>query len=67
MTEPVPSLDFDELEAAMRRGGRPTDDDVTILRDGTRLDTPEKVRAWVDETVRRNLATMKAEAAESST
>lgn len=33
----------------MRNAPPPTADDVTILADGRRLDTPEKVRAWVDE------------------
>jgi hypothetical protein len=27
---------------------------VTILRDGTRLDTPAKMRAWVNELVREH-------------
>jgi hypothetical protein len=27
----------------------PTDDDVPITRDGRRLDSPEKVRAWLDD------------------
>ena len=27
----------------------PTDDDVCITRDGRRLDSPEKVRAFLDE------------------
>ena len=27
----------------------PTDTEVTVLADGRRLDTPEKVRAWCDE------------------
>jgi hypothetical protein len=27
----------------------PTDDDVPISRDGRRLDTPDKVRAFLDE------------------
>lgn len=36
-SDDLPHVDIDALEAAMRRGGRPTRDDVTILRDGTRL------------------------------
>jgi len=33
----------------MRNAPPPTADDVTILADGRRLDSAEKVRAWVDE------------------
>lgn len=40
----LPVIDLDVL----RRGDRPTVDDVTILRDGTRLDTPAKVVAYVE-------------------
>jgi hypothetical protein len=40
----LPVIDVDEL----RRGDPPTDDDVTVLRDGTRLDTPAKVIAFVE-------------------
>jgi len=42
-------IDWDWLKEAAGRGGPPTSDDVTILRDGRRLDTAEKVRAFVDE------------------
>lgn len=45
--EDLPVIDIDKLNAAVRRGGAPTHDDVTILRDGTRLDSPDKVRAFV--------------------
>jgi hypothetical protein len=48
----LPVIDVDKLNAAVRRGGPPTTDDVTILRDGTRLDSPEKVRAFVARLVR---------------
>ncbi|WP_116996873.1 hypothetical protein [Desertimonas flava] len=34
---------------AVRGGTEPTADDVTILRDGRRLDSAEKVRAFVAE------------------
>lgn len=40
---------FDEIAELMRTAPPPTADDVTILADGRRLDTPEKVRAWVHE------------------
>lgn len=63
VSEPTRRLDLDELENAMRRGGAPTVDDVTVLRDGTRLDTPEKARAWIEETVRRIRAAIKAASA----
>jgi len=33
----------------VRHAAPRTPDDVTVLADGRRLDTPEKVRAWVDE------------------
>lgn len=52
--EDLPKVDVEALTADMLRGGPPTPDDVTILRDGTRLDTPAKVRAWVDELVREH-------------
>jgi hypothetical protein len=48
------AVEVEELKADMRRGGPPTSDDVTILRDGTRLDTPAKMRAWVNELVREH-------------
>jgi hypothetical protein len=52
--EELPKVDVEGLKADMRRGGPPTADDVTILRDGTRLDTPAKIRAWVNELVREH-------------
>lgn len=45
-------IDVDKLNAAVRCGGLPTKDDVTILRDGTRLDSADKVRAFVARLVR---------------
>lgn len=38
---------------ALRDLPPPTDDDVTILLDGTRLDTPEKTLAWIKELIAR--------------
>jgi hypothetical protein len=38
-----------EMLAEMEAGPPPTPDDVCVAADGTRLDTPEKVRAWIDE------------------
>lgn len=43
--EELPAIDVD----ALCIGGLPTADDVTILRDGTRLDTPAKVIAYVEQ------------------
>ncbi len=40
---------FEEVAEMMRNAPPPTADDVTILADGRRLDSAEKVRAWVDE------------------
>lgn len=48
----LPAVDVDTLEAAVLQGGSPTNDDVTVLADGTRLDTPEKAGAWVREILR---------------
>ena len=50
--EDLPVIDVDQLNAAVRRGGPPTKDDVTILRDGTQLDSADKVRAFVARLVR---------------
>lgn len=38
---------FDEIAEALRNAPPPTSDDVSITRDGERLDSAEKVRAWV--------------------
>ena len=37
------------VEATRRAGGRPTSDDVSIISDGRRLDTREKVLAFAAE------------------
>lgn len=36
-----------ELEAAMRAGGPPTPDDVSITSDGRRLDSKQAVLDWL--------------------
>lgn len=41
----LPVIDVDHV----CDGPRPTADDVTVLRDGTRLDTPAKVIAYVEQ------------------
>lgn len=38
---------FDEIAEGLRNAPPPTSDDVSITRDGERLDSAEKVRAWV--------------------
>jgi hypothetical protein len=48
-----------EMLAEMEAGPPPTPDDVCVAADGTRLDTPEKVRAWIDEV---NIARLAAQA-----
>ena len=38
-----------ELEKLVRDFPAPRADDVTVLADGTRLDTPEKLLAYINE------------------
>lgn len=40
-------LSIAELEAAMRAGGPPTPDDVSITSDGRRLDSKQAVLDWL--------------------
>ena len=40
---------FEELSASYRVAAPPTEDDVTLLFDGRRLDSKEKVLAWLGE------------------
>jgi hypothetical protein len=40
---------FQEVAEAFEVAPPPTADDVCVAADGTRLDTPEKVRVWIDE------------------
>jgi hypothetical protein len=53
--EDLPVIDVDEL----RLGDPPTSDDVTVLRDGTRLDTPAKLITYV-ESFKSEMATRSA-------
>lgn len=46
--EPLPLSD-DEFLARIRAGAPPTADDVSITRDGRRLDSKEAVLAWLAE------------------
>jgi hypothetical protein len=47
--ELITSFPLDEVFAAMQVAPLPTPDDVCVAADGTRLDTPEKILAWVNE------------------
>jgi hypothetical protein len=44
-----PVLTLGELIESARTGRPPTPDDVSVTSDGRRLDTREKVLAWIDE------------------
>jgi hypothetical protein len=43
------NISDEEFERIVRSAAPPTADDCTITRDGRRLDTPEKLHAWLDE------------------
>ena len=45
----APALTFEELADAMRNAPSPTADDVSITWDGRRLDSKEKVLAFIAE------------------
>ena len=49
----IKELDVEAMVAEMRP---PTDDDVPIALDGTRLDTPEKVRSYLEAINERRVA-----------
>lgn len=44
-----PVLTVEEWFERMSHAAPPTEDDVTILWDGTRLDSKEKVLRWLEE------------------
>jgi hypothetical protein len=44
-----PVLAADELAEALRHATPPTEDDVTILEDGRRIDSREVALAWLEE------------------
>ena len=44
-----PVMTVEELAEALRHAPPPTDDDVTILWDGRRLDSKEAVMEWLAE------------------
>jgi len=44
-----PVMTAEELAEALRHASPPTLDDVTILPDGRRIDSPERAMAWLTE------------------
>jgi len=44
-----PVLTAEELAAALRDAAPSSDDDVTVLRDGRRIDSREAALAWLEE------------------
>jgi hypothetical protein len=44
-----PVLTADEWAEALRHAAPPTEDDVTILEDGRRIDSREAALAWLEE------------------
>lgn len=42
-------IDWDDVKAAARRRGRPTPDDVTVMSDGRRIDSADKLREVIAE------------------
>lgn len=49
MAQPMRTYSREEFNARHADAGEPTPDDVSILADGRRLDTPDKVRAFYAE------------------
>jgi len=44
-----PVMTAEELAEALRHAPPPTPDDVTVLRDGRRIDSRESAMAWLAE------------------
>jgi hypothetical protein len=44
-----PSLTAEQLAEALRRAPAATEDDVTVLRDGRRIDSAEAAMTWLNE------------------
>lgn len=42
-------IDWEYVKEGARRGGRATPDDVTVMSDGRRIDSADKVRALIAE------------------
>lgn len=49
VAHPIRTYSREEFNELMAGAAEPTPDDVSILSDGRRLDTPEKVRAFIAE------------------
>jgi hypothetical protein len=54
--EDVRRLDYDALVEAAKRGGPPSVDEATVLSDGRRIDSAEKLRAVIEEFTRSQAA-----------
>lgn len=61
-----PVLTAEEWFERMRKAPPPTDDDVSILWDGTRLDSREKVMAWLEQVEAKRAADQAAGRADGS-
>ena len=51
-----PVLTSEELAVALREAAPPTDDDVTVLRDGRRIDSREAALAWLEQLAAKRVA-----------
>jgi hypothetical protein len=51
-----PVMTAEELAEALRRALPPTPDDVTILREGRRIDSCESAMAWLAELAAKRAA-----------
>jgi hypothetical protein len=51
-----PVMSAEELFERMRDGGPPSADDVPVMFDGRRLESPEAVRAWLADLAARRAA-----------
>lgn len=49
MSDEIEDIPIERWNAALRDAGPATDDDVSITKDGRRLDTPEKLLAFIAE------------------
>jgi hypothetical protein len=45
-------LSDEDFERMVRSAAAPTSDDCTVTLDGRRIDTPEKLHAWLEELAR---------------
>lgn len=58
---------FEEIAEILRTAPPPTPDDVTVLKDGRRIDSAEKARAWAAELIAEREAELAHAARESTT